>query len=215
MSISTQSGSTAAILTGLRDWDWKQRREISVKKFHTIQLSNCIDYSSPSLADKLRDARIRFNHAKQVIEAALESGNFFPWGALAQVRAPKVLSDVIESLLGAVYLDSDGDLLAVVGLLEKIGFMRVLRRLIEEDMELLHPVSRVTEWASKHHVADELEVKVEKIGERVVCSIALHGETIHSDSEHWKGKECEEAVKLRVAEKAIMILEARNNTRVL
>lgn len=200
-----------AIETEIGSWDYKRRGETLVKKSHTIWLSNCIDHASHQLTDKLQKARTRFNHAKQEIEQALENGKTFPWAALAQIRAPKVLSDVIESLLGAVYLDSCGDLSAVTSLLEKIGFMRVLERLISEDIELLHPISRVMEWAGKHHVADELEMKMEKTGDRAIFSITLHGDIIHSQSERFEGKESEEALKLRVAEEAIGLLESRHN----
>ncbi|KAH8107394.1 hypothetical protein DFH11DRAFT_1732470 [Phellopilus nigrolimitatus] len=66
--------------------------------------------ASGALLDHRRDAFALF---LEETERALESRHTFPWATLARLQAPKFLSDIVERLLGAVYLDSNGDMHAV------------------------------------------------------------------------------------------------------
>ncbi|KAH8103679.1 hypothetical protein DFH11DRAFT_259844 [Phellopilus nigrolimitatus] len=61
------------------------------------------------------------------------------------------------SLLGAVYLDNNGNMNAVLGVLERPGLMSVLRRVVREGVDMRHPVSRVMDWAGKHQLTKQLE----------------------------------------------------------
>ncbi|KAH8113731.1 hypothetical protein DFH11DRAFT_1600773, partial [Phellopilus nigrolimitatus] len=52
-------------------------------------------------------------------------------------------------LLGAMYLDSNGELEAVHGVLEQLGLMFVLCRVVHKGVDVRHPVSRDMGWAGK------------------------------------------------------------------
>ncbi|KAH8109687.1 hypothetical protein DFH11DRAFT_1548134 [Phellopilus nigrolimitatus] len=77
------------------------------------------------LLDKQRDALVRFQREHDVLERAFESGHAFPWVTLARLQAPKFLSDIVGSLLGAVYHDSNGDMGAGSGVLDLLGLLSV------------------------------------------------------------------------------------------
>ncbi|KAH8105526.1 hypothetical protein DFH11DRAFT_1644386 [Phellopilus nigrolimitatus] len=71
-----------------------------------------------ALLDEQRDVLVRFQREHDVIERAFVSRNAFQWATLARLQAPKFLSDIVGSLLGAVYLDSNGDVDAGRGVLD-------------------------------------------------------------------------------------------------
>ncbi|KAH8112500.1 hypothetical protein DFH11DRAFT_1608078 [Phellopilus nigrolimitatus] len=55
-------------------------------------------------------------------------------------------------LLGAMYLDSNGDIEAVRGVLERLGLLFVLCRVVHEGVDVRHPVSRDMEWTGKRGI---------------------------------------------------------------
>jgi dsRNA-specific ribonuclease len=86
-----------------------------------------------------------------IIEA-LRQGNEYPWVLLAQLDAPKYFSDIIESLLGAIYIDTSGSLAACEAFLDRLGIMGYLRRIICEDVALLHPKEQLGQLAGTETV---------------------------------------------------------------
>lgn len=86
------------------------------------------------------------------IVEALWQGKEYPWVLLAQLDAPKYFSDIIESLLGAIYIDTSGSLAACEAFLERLGIMTYLRRIICEDVALLHPKERLGQLANTETV---------------------------------------------------------------
>ncbi|KAH8112986.1 hypothetical protein DFH11DRAFT_1689807 [Phellopilus nigrolimitatus] len=187
---------------------WDAARALAVRSStqHTVHLMQCLLHSSGVLLDEQRDALARFQRGKEEIERALEIGHTFPWAALARLQAPKFLSDIVESLLGAVYLDSNGDMDAVRGVLERLGLMSVLRRVVHEGVDVRHPVSRVMEWAGKRQLMEQLEWRVARDGGKVSCALVVEGIELTSATERYNGKASEDDVRFRVAEKGIKIL---------
>lgn len=95
---------------------------------------------------------------------ALWQGKEYPWVLLAQLDAPKYFSDIIESLLGAIYIDTSGSLAACEAFLDRLGIMTYLRRIICEDVALLHPKEKLGQLAGTETVkyTRQLEVKGER-----------------------------------------------------
>ena len=82
-----------------------------------MRLANCLMHSSETIVEELRDAFARYERGRREIEAELDHGTTFPWVALARLKVPNVLSDIVESSIGAIYLDSGGDMDTVKGVL--------------------------------------------------------------------------------------------------
>ena len=80
-----------------------------MKKTQLICLYQCFLHSSPVVFDQRRTLG-RYRKVKDKIEEVLLHGTTFPWAALTRLQAPKFFSDMIESFVGAVYLDSRGNL---------------------------------------------------------------------------------------------------------
>ncbi|KAL4877813.1 hypothetical protein BJY04DRAFT_221780 [Aspergillus karnatakaensis] len=69
----------------------------------------------------------------------------YPWLALSTLSAPKFLSDLIESTLGAIFVDSAGDLAPCRAFVESLGLLSYLRRALRDEVDVVHPVQRVQE----------------------------------------------------------------------
>lgn len=86
------------------------------------------------------------------IVEALWQGKEYPWVLLARLDAPKYFSDIIESLLGAIYIDTSGSLTACEAFLDRLGIMTYLRRIVCEDVALLHPKEKLGQLADTETV---------------------------------------------------------------
>lgn len=170
-------------------------------KTNRIHLYQCLLHSSTVVLDEQRLSFRRFEKNNAEIEEALRVGKVFPWAALTRLQPPKFLSDMIESIIGAVYLDSNGNIETVRTLLRTLGIMDCLERVVREKVDVLHPVSRLGIWASqqqKQVVYDYMEEKG-----NVVCTITVEGlEPVQAKAEK-RGRVSQEEARFAAAEKAI------------
>ncbi|KAI5928036.1 RNase3 domain-containing protein [Camillea tinctor] len=103
-------------------------------------------------------------HAKgrEAVLEALRSGDAHPWPQLARLRIPKFVSDMFESVLGAVFIDS-GSMEACRQVAERAGVMRVVRRLRDErHVDTRHPKNKLGEVPGMKKL--RYETKVRKSG---------------------------------------------------
>jgi dsRNA-specific ribonuclease len=123
------------------------------------------------------------------------------------LQAPKFFSDIIESIIGAIYLDSNGDFDIVRRVLERLDILPILRRIIEDDVDVRHPVSRVANWAAANHVIPEY--RFEKADGFITCTLriddGLDEREVASATERFRGKASENEVKFRAAEEGIEV----------
>ena len=82
----------------------------------------------------------------------IRQGTEYPWVLLAQLDAPKYFSDIVESLLGAIYIDTSGSLTACEAFVDRLGIMAYLKRIIREDVALLHPKEKLGQLADTENV---------------------------------------------------------------
>ncbi|KAF7336662.1 hypothetical protein MVEN_02101000 [Mycena venus] len=176
----------------------------------TIHLWQCLLHSNPRIIDEQKAAFERFTLRRAEIDAAFASGEIFPWAALSRVQAPKFLSDMVESLLGAVFLDSQGDLDAVRHVLRKLGHLPVLERVVSADVDVLHPVSRLDMWAIKR--GKKLSFGYAEEAKEISCAVLLDGEVVEDSrvADVYRGKLTKEEVRLAAAEKAIALFRLRD-----
>ena len=82
----------------------------------------------------------RYHEVQDGITTALHKEDHYPWTLLARLEPPKLFSDMIESIVAAIWIDSRGSLAACTAFLERLGLIPYLRRVLEsEDLALLHP----------------------------------------------------------------------------
>ena len=86
----------------------------------------------------------RYVALQEAISGALEAGQAHPWTLLASLKADKFVSDIIESLVGAIFIDSNGSIEECRAFLGRIGVLRHLERLIQDPaIEVMHPKERL------------------------------------------------------------------------
>jgi len=173
-----------------------------------LYLYKCLLHSNVHILDEQQATFSRWERpgGRDEIEAALTEGHAFPWSALTSLQAPKFLSDMFESLLGAVYLDSHGDLDTVRDVLRRLGHWEVLERIVNRDTDVQHPISRLYMWAGKHHE----KVKCgspKRDGKMVSCSVLWDDYEIAKVEDEWRGRISQQGVRFAAAEEAIALLE--------
>jgi endoribonuclease Dicer len=176
--------------------------------WHCLYLYKCLLHSNVHILEKQRATFARWERSggRDEIEAALAEGRAFPWSALTSLQAPKFLSDMFESLLGAVYLDSRGDLDIVRDVLRRLGHWEVLERIVDRDTDVQHPISRLYMWASKHH--EKVKCSSHKRdGNMVSCSVLWDDYEIAKVEDEWRGRVSQEDVRFAAAEEAVALLE--------
>jgi endoribonuclease Dicer len=166
-----------------------------------IYLHQCLLHSSPLVLDDLNVASARFEKHGDAIGRALEKAHIYPWAALTRLQAPKFISDLVESLLGAVFLDSNGNLDVVRGVLRHLGYMDIMERIVRDDVDVLHPVSRLAIWAAQHEL--KWEIKTEKADGNVSCAVLIEEEEVIRETAKYRGKVSLNEVRFAAAEGAV------------
>ena len=188
---------------------WSPDSGVTVtENWQCLYLYKCLLHSSVPILDEQRATFSRWERpgGRDEIEATLARGHAFPWSALTSLQAPKFLSDMFESLLGAVYLDSRGDLDIVRGVLRRLGHWEVLENIVNRDMDVQHPISRLYMWASKHHEKVKCNPPI-RDGKMVSCSVVWDDYEIAKVEDEWRGRISQEDVRFAAGEDAIALLE--------
>lgn len=126
-------------------------------------------HSSPAVRLAQTACTTRYKTLKEPISDLLRKGDHHPWSLLAALEAPKFFSDLIESIIGAIYIDSQGDIGACEAFLEKLGILPYLRRVMERGdgaVAMKHPKEELGVVADAEKV--RYEVFWAKEGEREV-----------------------------------------------
>lgn len=176
-----------------------------------VYLWQCLLHSSPRILDDLSDTSARYLKNRKELENSFKNESIFPWAALTRLQAPKFYSDMVESLLGAIYLDSNGDLGVVKNVLIKLGILPILERIVTEDVDILHPVSRMSMWASRQpkEIEYKFEREKEKEKETITCIIVLDGKEEFRVTTEYRGLASQNDAKFAAAEYAVKMLHLR------
>jgi hypothetical protein len=101
-----------------------------------LNLSHFMQYQNPDIDGVLRKCESRYERARSGIKKCLEHGYYYTWDLFSTLSPEKFLSDIVESMFGAIFLDSAGDLRACERFAESLGLLEYLRRVVAEDIVL-------------------------------------------------------------------------------
>ena len=110
-------------------------------------------YSGVAITKGRDESLERHARLHQSIRSALSSTVRYPWQELTRLNADSFFSDIVQSLFGAVYMDSKGDLTQCKSLAEKMGVLPHLRHFSGHEIDLRHPKSRLGDLASGEKIA--------------------------------------------------------------
>jgi len=165
-----------------------------------VHLWQCLLHSSHRVLDDQNMTFARYQKNRASIDAALDKGSIFPWGQLSRLQSPKFFSDMIESVIGAVYLDSRGDWDMVRGVLQSLGILPVLERIVRDEVDVLHPVSRLAVWASQQAEQKKVKYTFEKEKGKIICIINVDEEEVYREEEIHRGHASQDQVRFVAAE---------------
>lgn len=95
---------------------------------------------------------LRFDSLCDRIATALQNGSLYPWPDLTTLQPEKFFSDIVESILGAIYIDARGDLGACERFLEKLGILPMMRAILDRNVDTTFPKERVGLLADREEV---------------------------------------------------------------
>ena len=177
-----------------------------------LPLWTFLRHASPDMGLVQRATALRHAAMRGPILHALWHGPSYPWSLLCRLQAQKFYSDILESLLGAVWVDS-GDLApggACEAVVERLGILPLMRRLVRDGVHLLHPKEELGVLAVSEKVEYVVEVAMgvggEVEGERVfACEVRVGGVVLGRA----EGAASREEARTRAAEGACAVLRGR------
>lgn len=104
----------------------------------SLPLWRFIRHHSPKLGAVQIETSKRYAELRDEINGAIGSGSHYPWALLARLQALKFYSDIVESLLGAVWIDC-GSFDVCRTIVERMGILPYLRRMVADGVHLWHP----------------------------------------------------------------------------
>ncbi|EED15535.1 RNA helicase/RNAse III, putative [Talaromyces stipitatus ATCC 10500] len=146
--------------------------------------------ASWEITNAQQETKARYEAWGPAVHDALMHSNKYPWADLFRINASKFFSDMVESLLGAIFVDSKGSLDASRQFLERISLLPCLRRIIREEVLILHPFNQLHEAAisDKVQISHSVEKRlptspgfedvVREDGLVFICSVKVAGEEI-------------------------------------
>jgi len=158
----------------------------------------------PALASALSATRTRFAALEPIIDAALGHGLVYPWRAFAAFAPEKVFSDMIEAVLGAVYIDTTGDLRACDALLRRFGIMDWVETALKKEVQIQHPKEEVGRLARNEKVRYRVWIELDD------CTAGLIGELVNAGEEKLDLGNGRYRCKLFVGEREICSVQGWN-----
>lgn len=99
-------------------------------------LADYLDFH-PDVAAIHHDAHARYFDFRRAVKHELEHGACHPWAKLKQMGINKMFSDMVESVLGAIFLDSRQEICACRSFAQRLGLYQYANRVIEEQVEVV------------------------------------------------------------------------------
>jgi dsRNA-specific ribonuclease len=152
----------------------------------------------------------RFDKLSLSIDAALGHGRSHPWHLLLSLNAAKFFSDIIESILGAIFIDSKGNLEACKNFLRRLGLLGYLHRIMAENIDVMHPKERLGMLAGNSKVGYVVDKSAVDNTAQYSCTVLVDDEPTAVSA----GEVNKAAAEARAAEEAIaVIVKEMENTK--
>ena len=169
-----------------------------IRSQRPLYLWQFMKYSGADITSARKNSLERHSTICQSIRTALAEGSKYPWRQLAWLSADAFFSEIVQSLFGALFIDSSGDLTACRSLAQKMEFFSHIRQLSHDNSDLQHPKSRLAELASGKNISYDHAVNPECQGE-FWCTVSIDGENVARISTTSTSKEYREIVASETA----------------
>ena len=104
-------------------------------------------YESKDLGEALDACNARYRGLRGRLQQQMQSGRSYPWVTLAELQPEGFYSDLVQSVIGAIYVDSGEDWSACQQFIETIGISSYIQRMVRSDYDVAHPRSALQQLA--------------------------------------------------------------------
>jgi len=130
---------------GIETVTLKQFRK--ARRVEVMPLWKYMRYESKELGEALEACNTRYRRLCGRLEQQMHSGRSYPWVTLAELQPEGFYSDLVQSVIGAIYVDSGEDWSACQQFLETIGISSCIQRMVRSDYDVAHPRSALQQLA--------------------------------------------------------------------
>lgn len=110
-----------------------------VQRYDEIHLWRFLRSHGPNVTAARESCLGRHKGLRDEIYDALHHGKEYPWELFARLRPDKFFSDIIESVIGAIFIDCGGNLEVCQEFVERIGLVWYIQRVIADGVNVVHP----------------------------------------------------------------------------
>lgn len=103
----------------------------------TPLITNNANLDSPS-----NTALNRYTTLRRAILHSLCTSRTYPRELLSALNPDKFFSDIIESIIGAIFVDSGGDLTPCREFIHRLGLLQYLERILDKNIDVEHPMQK-------------------------------------------------------------------------
>jgi len=170
-----------------------------------VYLEHLIQFGASQLRGTVSAARDRYTATKDAIASQLAQG-MFPWTLLRSINAPKACSDVVESLIAAIFLDSAGSLDDCEKVLVRLGVIDLLYTIVSNKaFRSETPATRLREACAARHVNIDISSAAPSDDTKHMWKVTL---TKGGRSTEYVGRDadCEEEARSIAAEVALEVV---------
>lgn len=108
----------------------------------------------------------RYQNLLASLKDALEYSGSYPWEFLLALHPAKFHSDMMESIIDAMLVDSRGQLQPCECFLTRVGLIEYLERLVRENVYVVHPRDRLQQLLASRKVGYHVKSEgIERLGE--------------------------------------------------
>lgn len=118
-----------------------------VQRVEVMPLWKYMRYESKELGEALEACNTRYRRLCGRLEQQVHSGRSYPWVTLAELQPEGFYSDLVQSVIGAIYVDSGEDWGACQKFLKTIGISSCIQRMVRSDYDVAHPRSALQQLA--------------------------------------------------------------------
>ncbi|KAJ3489320.1 hypothetical protein NLG97_g6022 [Lecanicillium saksenae] len=166
-----------------------------------------IRHSSNGIGPAQLETSKRHQKLRDEILNEVRNGDHYPWHILFGLHASKFYSDLIEALVGAIWVDS-GSFAQCEAFLTRFGMFPYLDRILEGNVHMQHPKEELGKVAKGRSMVYNIEEIKTGDGDKTYnCKLMVGGVEVGNG---WGGQTAEEA-RVKAATEGVAFLKRKAN----
>lgn len=163
-----------------------------------------IRHSSNGLGPAQLETAKRHKNVRDDILSAIRDGDHYPWHMIVRLHAAKFYSDLMEALVGAIWVDS-GSLTPCEAFLTRVGMLPYLDRILADSVHMQHPKEELGKLAQARTMVYKIdEIQSGDQGKTYNCRLLVGGVEVGAGH----GGLTAEEVRVRAATEGVAFLKA-------